>query len=56
VEVKIQGKFCYLWHDFECAATGIAIWSFSNNDGLAQNTSSPFIQAEVVAGHGQSCR
>lgn len=44
-------KLRYLWHGLKCVAMGVAIWSLSNSGGLAQNTSSPFTQAEVVAGH-----
>jgi cytochrome c len=47
----MQRKLNYLWRGLKGVATGIAICSLSNGDGLAQNTSSPFTQIEVMAGH-----
>ena len=40
-----------LWPGLGCFAAGIALWSLGSNDGLAQNATSPFTQAEVTAGH-----
>ena len=39
------------WRGYRCLAVAVAVLFLSNSDGLAQDTPSPFTQAEVVAGH-----
>ena len=44
-------KLRYLSRGGGCMVVAVAVLSLSSSDGLAQDTGSPFTQAEVVAGH-----
>jgi cytochrome c len=49
----VRPKLRYSRRGLACLAAGITTFCLSGGDGLAQNTPSPFTQAEVTAGHAR---